>query len=242
MKMYTPRLYRDLGGRKDLASFEVMVRETDLYILAHKNLEDEALSSILKHRRVLEDYATKNPVFLTTLEPFKAEGNVPDLIREMIDTSARAGVGPMATVAGAIAEFVGRDLLKYSPEIVIENGGDIFLKTQKKMRIGISAGDSIFTGRLALEIEPEDTPLGVCTSSGTVSHSLSFGKADAVAAVSKSASLADAAATAIGNIIKDREDIPAGIELAKKMDGLKGVVIIKQDKIGIWGGIKISRT
>lgn len=239
--MYKPRLYRGWSSVQDLVSFEVIVRETDLHILADKNLENDALSSILRHRKTLEDYASKNPIFLTTLEPFEVDGPVPGIIKEMVDASAKVGVGPMASVAGAIAEFVGRDLLKDSSEVIIENGGDIFLKTVKQRRIGIFAGDSAFTGRLALEIEPEDTPLGVCTSSGTVSHSLSFGKADAVVVVSKSASLADAAATAIGNVIKEKEDIHKGIELAKKIEGIRGVVLIKRDGIGVWGDIKLVR-
>lgn len=146
----------------------------------------------------------------------------------------------MAAVAGAIAEFVGKDLLDYTPEVIVENGGDIFVKTTRIRRIGIYAGNSPFTKKIAIEISPEKTPLGVCTSSGTVGHSLSLGKADAVVVLSPSTILADASATAIGNLIKDESDISSGIEFAKKIKGVKGVLIIKDDKMGIWGDIKIS--
>jgi ApbE superfamily uncharacterized protein (UPF0280 family) len=159
----------------------------------------------------------------------------------MQEVSLKVGVGPFASVAGAMAEFVGRDLLKYSKEVIVENGGDIFLKTLRKRRIGIFAGKSRLSNRLALEILPDETPLGVCTSSGTVGHSLSFGKADAVVVVSESTPLADASATAIGNLIKEKKDIPKEIEKAKKIEGLKGVVIIKDGKLGIWGNITISK-
>ena len=147
----------------------------------------------------------------------------------------------MAAVAGAIAEFVGRELLSYSPEIIVENGGDIYLKSLSNRLIGIYAGSSPFTGKIGLNVNGSDTPLGICTSSGTVGHSLSLGKADAVIAVSNSAILADAAATAIGNLVSQDEDIPRGIEFAQGIEGLNGVVIIKDDKMQLWGDIRISQ-
>ena len=107
--------------------------------------------------------------------------------------------------------------------------------------IGIYAGKSALNGRIGLEISGEETPLGICTSSGTVGHSLSYGKADAVIVVSSSTTLADAAATAIGNLIGQPSDIPNGIELAKGIGGLKGVVIIQDDKMGLWGEVKICQ-
>jgi hypothetical protein len=145
----------------------------------------------------------------------------------------------MASVAGAIAEFVGTELLDLSPEIIVENGGDIYLKSSGKRLVGIYAGQSPLTGKIGLEINGTDTPLGICTSSGTVGHSLSYGKADAVIVLSKSATLADAAATAIGNLIKQPSDIPSGIELAKGIEGILGVIIIKGDNTGLWGKVKI---
>ena len=107
---------------------------------------------------------------------------------------------------------------------------------------GIYAGKSPLTGKIALEVNGENTPMGICTSSGTVGHSLSFGKADAVTVLSKSATLADAAATAIGNMIIQPGDFPKGIEFAKGVDGITGVVIIKDEKIAIWGKVKLCQT
>jgi len=150
-------------------------------------------------------------------------------------------VGPMAAVAGAIAEAVGRELLNFSSEVIVENGGDIFLCHKKTRHIGIYAGDSPLSGKLALEIEPEDTPLGVCTSSGTVGHSLSFGKADAAIVISPSTALADAAATAVGNLVKTAEDMPRAIEFVREVEGLTGIAIIVGDKMAVWGKINLVR-
>jgi hypothetical protein len=197
------------------------------------------MKSVLKHRSSLEEYIEHHPLFLTTLEPYQTEAKTPTIVKEMSRVSQVAGVGPMAAVAGAIAEAVGSDLLAFSPEIIVENGGDIFLKISKKRLVGVYAGESPFTGKIALEIKPEETPLGICTSSATVGRSLSLGGADALIVLSPSAPLADALATAIGNEVKGADDIPKTIERAQNIEGLHGIVIIKGDKVGMWGKVKI---
>ncbi len=237
--MYEPRFYRHWIKDDDLVSFEVVVKQTDLYIRSRRDLKDKALDSVLKHRGSLEAYIGRHPIFLTTLDPYQAEAGAPAIVKEMARVSQLAGVGPMAAVAGAIAEAIGRDLLAFSPEVIVENGGDIFLKICKKRLVGVYAGQSSFTRKIALEIMPRETPLGICTSSGTVGHSLSLGGADAVIALSSSVALADAAATALGNIVKDADDIPEAIEKARSIEGLRGLVIIVGDKMGVWGKVKI---
>jgi ApbE superfamily uncharacterized protein (UPF0280 family) len=240
--MYEPRTYRHRIKGQALISFNVVVKETDLYIRASTNLKRKALKLVLKYRNTLERYIERHPSFLTSLEPLAIGDDAPHIIKLMSESARKVGVGPMASVAGAIAEFVGNELSAFSPEIIIENGGDIFLKSLKKRLIGIYAGKSPLSDKIGLEISGQDTPLGVCSSSGTVGHSLSYGKADAVVALSKSATLADAAATAIGNLIVKHSDIPKGIEFAKGIDGLLGVIIIKDDKMGLWGKVKICQT
>jgi len=237
--MQEPRFYRHWIKDSDLVSFEVVVKQTDLYIRSRRNLRNKARDSVLKHRGSLEAYIGRHPLFLTTLDPYKAEAEAPAIVKEMARVSQLAGVGPMAAVAGAIAEVVGGDLLAFSPEVIVENGGDIFLKISKKRLVGIYAGQAAFTQKIALEIVPGETPLGICTSSGTLGHSLSLGSADAVIALSPSAALADAAATALGNMVEAADDIPKAIEKARSIGELRGVVIIVGDKMGVWGRVKI---
>ena len=237
--MYEQRFYRHWIKDDDLVSFEVVVEQTDLYIRSRRNLKDKALDSVLKHRGPLESYIGRHPLFLTTLDPYQVEAEAPAIVKEMARVSQLTGVGPMAAVAGAIAEAVGRDLLAFSPEVIVENGGDIFLKISKKRLVGVYAGQSSFTRKVALEVMPRETPLGVCTSSGTVGHSLSLGSADAVIVLSPSTALADAAATALGNMVKAADDIPLAIEKAQTIEGLRGVVVIVGDKMGVWGKVKL---
>lgn len=239
--MYQPRDYRHWVQDKDLVSFNVVEKETDLYIRASSDLSNLARKLVLECRSQLEVYIAKHPSFADSLEPLPVTEDAPQIIREMADAAQNFGVGPMTSVAGAIAQFVGCGLLRHTPEVIVENGGDIFLKSSRDLTVAVYAGNSPLSGRLGMEIGGEDTPLGICTSSGTVGHSLSLGKADAVVVVAKSAALADAAATAIGNVISKPEDIPKGIEMAQCNSELLGVIIIKDDKIGIWGKIKICQ-
>jgi len=237
--MYQPRTYRCWIKDDDLVSFDVAVKETDLYIRAAGKLEAEAIEAVIRHRTPLEEYIKNHPLFLHSLEPCSVDEDAPAIVRDMAQAARIAGVGPMASVAGAIAEAVGKDLLAHTPEVIVENGGDIFIKILRPRRVGVYAGESPFTGKIALEINPEETPLGVCTSSGTVGHSLSLGAADAVIAFSRSTALADAAATAIGNRVCDAEDIDVAIEQAQDINGLAGILVIKGDRMGMWGSVKL---
>ena len=239
--MYEKRTYRNLVKTDDLVKFEVIVKETDLLVRAKSDLFRETRESVLKYRRQIEAYIEVNPEFQRSLIPLKEDPYAPEIVREMIRTSRLAHVGPMAAVAGAMAESVSKDLLKLSEEVIVENGGDIYLATSRERTIGIYAGDSPLSLKIGIVIGPEDSPLGVCTSSGTVGHSLSFGKADAVCILSKSAALADAAATAVGNIVKEKKDIELGLERGKEIEGVLGTLIIVGEKMGVWGNVKLTQ-
>ena len=236
---YQERAYRNYVKADNLIKFEVIEKETDILILAESNLYDKALASVLKHRGEIEKYINSDSRFAKTFSPLRVRFDAPAIIREMAAAARKAKVGPMAAVAGTLAEFVGKDLLAFSNEVIVENGGDIFLKINQTRKVGVFAGNSPFSEKIALEIEPKDKPFSVCCSSGTVGHSFSFGKADAVIVIAQKASLADAAATAIGNIVKEISDIEHGLKLAKKIRGLDGVLIIKEDQMGALGKIKL---
>ena len=239
--MYEERTYRNSVKTEDLVNFEVIVKETDLLVRAEKDLSKETRGSILKYRHQIETYIAAHPEFETSLVPVAEDLYAPEIVREMIRVSTLAHVGPMAAVAGAMAEFVSKDLLKISKQTIIENGGDIYLATLKERMIGIYAGASPLSMKLGILVSAEDSPMGVCTSSGTVGPSLSFGKADAVCILSKSAALADAAATAVGNVIREKKDIEKGLGKGKEIDEVLGTLIIVGGRMGVWGNIRLAR-
>ena len=234
-------VYRGLIKSGDLVTFRVQIKESDLLVLSDKRLVRETEEALLKYRQDIERYIYYNPSFKESLEPLEVGERMPPIIKCMTETSQKVGVGPMAAVAGAIAEFVGGDLLTHCRQVIVENGGDIFMKVTKPRKVGIYAGDSPLSGHIALQIESEETPLGICCSAGTFGHSLSFGRADAVAVISTSTALADAAATIVANIIREENDIKRGLDLLNNIPDIKGGLIIKGTKLGAWGKVNIIR-
>jgi ApbE superfamily uncharacterized protein (UPF0280 family) len=233
--MQTPekRTYRSLvAGSDRLKSFRVVVKETDLLIRAQRPLVQEATDLILKHRLPLERYVRDHPDFIRSLTPLGPDKFAPPIAQTMIRAGQKTGVGPMAAVAGALAEEVGKDLLALSPEVIVENGGDVFIRSDSPLTVAIFAGSSPLTNKVGLRIHAPDGPIAVCTSSGTVGHSLSLGKADAVVVISRSTPLADAAATSIGNAVGGKGDVASGITKGKNFEGVLGVVVIVEDELG----------
>ena len=236
---YRPRDYRNRIEDKDLVSFIVTVKETDLFIRARENLQKKAHRMVLKYRYQLEKYIETHPGFQKSLAPLPDTGNNPRIVKMMMEAGQKTGVGPMAAVAGAIAECVGQELLEFSQEVIVENGGDIFMKTKRKRVVGIYAGESPLSGKVGVEIDKGVSPTGICTSSGTVGHSLSFGKTDAVVVIAGSTTMADAAATAIGNMVKSPDDVTEALEFGGDIEGLRGIIIIMDDTIGVRGELKL---
>jgi ApbE superfamily uncharacterized protein (UPF0280 family) len=236
---YRERTYRNKVSTGHLASFHITVKETDLFISADRDFSELALTSVHTCRKYIEDYIRYRPQFLSSLAPIEADDHAPRIVRKMIEASQKSGVGPMAAVAGAVAQYVGEEILQYSENVIVENGGDIFLKIDgDEVRVGIFAGPSVLSHKISLRIQAGRTPLGICTSSGTVGHSLSLGKADAVCVTARSASLADAAATFIGNHITGGRDIRHGLDIGSAIEDILGIVIIVGDKLGAWGDIE----
>ncbi|OPX35952.1 MAG: hypothetical protein B1H11_08430 [Desulfobacteraceae bacterium 4484_190.1] len=239
MAVYRERNYRKKTGSADLISFNVCVKETDLWISAGAKLEREALNLTLESRGQVETYITDHQEFVSSLLPYGEDLFAPPIVKEMIESTKCLGVGPMASVAGAIAENVGQGLLKYTDQVIVENGGDIYLKANRSVTISIFAGESPLNEKLGLLIPQKQMPLGVCSSSGTVGHSLSMGTADAVCLLSPSAALADGAATAIGNRIKKKADLNNFAAWASSIKGILGGVAIMGDRIAAWGEIEM---
>jgi hypothetical protein len=220
----------------------ISIKETDLQILADRPIDNAYVKERINvYRRDIEDYITRDGRFLTALKPLAVELYAPLIVKRMAKASGDAGVGPMAAVAGAIAEFLGRDLLRNGcKDIIIENGGDIFLSIRRACKVAIYGGPSSLFKGLNLKIKAEDTPIGICTSSGTLGHSLSFGQADSVTILSKNASLADAVATAAANRIKSPKDLEKALDFARSIKGVSGITVIMKKRLMSWGRVQFA--
>ncbi len=229
-------------GNERWISFRVEHLETDLWIavtsrMYRNGIEKFTLEKVKDYRRVLDNHIKLCPSFLSSIEPVDYDGIVFPIVREMYEASEKAGTGPMSAVAGAMAEYIFCHLIaKYGfEEIVVENGGDIFMKLSQPAIISVFAGDSPLSDRIGLKIKPEQTPVSICCSSATVGHSLSFGTADACVVACNSGALADAYATACCNAVKNIGMIHEVTEQFLQKPEVLSVVIIKEDRIAIGG-------
>ena len=232
--------YRSRVAANGLSYFRVTVRETDLLIGASSPDSDTALQAVQRVRALVESEIKARPAFLSSLVPLEEEGSVPGPVHAMYAAGLIAGTGPMAAVAGLIAEYTGRALARSTSEVIVENGGDIFLLGENARTVAIAAGQSPLSMKLGLRVEPTEG-LGVCTSSGTYGHSLSFGKSDAAVVVAHDCALADAVATMLGNRCRSAEDLAGAVEWAAALPGVDGALAILGDRLAAAGEVELVR-
>ena len=199
---------------------------------------DAVCEEIVRQRRILEDYIARFPAFESSLEPIELEGRAPEVARRMARAARLVGVGPMAAVAGAMAQCAAAAGLRAgAAEAVVENGGDIYLRAAAPVIIALHTGTAELADRLAFSLQPGDTPISICSSSGKMGHSMSLGECDLAVAVAKQAALADAAATQAANLVKKVGEVDSALERIADIKGIDGVVIVKNDRIGLAGSL-----
>ena len=232
-------LYRSGIAATDLVRSHVVVKETDLLVLSESDISDFVRDVVLTQRDRLERFIAGNPAFRDTLLPMTVPDSAPGIVKSMARAGQAAGVGPMAAVAGAICESVATGIGQATRELILENGGDLYLASTRERIIGIFAGRGARGGAIGLRIAPGQTPLGVCTSSGRIGHSLSFGDSAAATVLAHSCALADAAATAVGNRVRGKHGVREALAVARDIPGVLGVVVLRDGQLGAWGDIEI---
>jgi len=245
-KTYEKRTYRTQFNVSRFQSFEVKHLETDLWIGVNpssykEEMKEIALSKIKELRTRLDEYIISEPFFKKSLKPFQPGEAAPTEAKEMAVAAEKAGIGPMSAVAGLFAREVGEILLQnfLVDELVIENGGDIYVLLKNDLVLSVFAGESPLSERIGLVIPIGKNKLGICASAGTVGPSLSYGKADAVVVICEDVLLADAFATAFGNKVKSPNDVEKVINQAEKYPEILSMLIICEDKIGVRGDFEM---
>lgn len=243
---FKPRLYRYGLARDTHTSFTVIHKETDLWVSVRnkdwqEGLKDFMEAKIVSLRKQIDRYVHSDQNFLSALEPYCVLAGAPEIVKACSRAGALAGVGPMAAIAGAVAQAIGMEAVKRFKleELVVENGGDIYAFSREPIIFSVYAGDSPFSGRLGLKIGADLSPLGICTSSGTFGHAKSFGRADAVTVLAKDAAVADAFATKFCNSIKSADDIEEILRQSSDYEMLMGLAIVMGDKVGVRGKVKM---
>ena len=243
---YQPRLYRRLNSRQGLRYFQAVHLETDLWIgvdeaSCRSGIDEAVERQIRSLRQELDCYIQQQPLFQTTFSPLPLLPGAPLIACRMAEAARMADVGPMAAVAGAFADAIGNWLLEdYGVrQVIVENGGDIFLSTAHETVVGIFAGASPLSGKVSLRLTPQQMPLGICTSAGTVGPSVSLGRTDATVTLAPTAALADAYASRLGNRVKTAADLQPALDLAATLPELSGCLIILGEQLAAWGELEL---
>jgi len=232
-------LYRNRITATDLVRCRIVVKETDLLVLSRTDIGDLVRDIVLTERDRLERYLSANPAFRDSLWPLHVPDTAPTIVRSMASAGLVAGVGPMAAVAGAVCDAVAAGVGDGEADLLLENGGDLYIATTRERIVGIFAGDRGDGAAFGLRVAPDRTPIGMCTSSGRLGHSLSLGDAAAATVVSRSCALADAAATAVGNRVRGVHGVREGLAAARDIPGVLGAVVIRDGQLGAWGEVEI---
>jgi len=197
---------------------------------------DAVTAEIVHQRRILEHYIERHPEFGSSLEPLTLHDDAPEVARRMAQAARLVGVGPMAAVAGAMAQCAAEaGLAVGAGEVVVENGGDIYLRAEQPVTIALHTGTAELGDRLAFSLRPDDTPISICSSSGKMGHSMSLGDCDLATVVASQAALADAAATEAANLVTAIGEVDAALQRIAAIDGVDGVLIVKGDRVGLAG-------
>lgn len=197
---------------------------------------DAVTAEIIRQRQILESYIYRQPNFQHALKPVELLHDAPEVAQQMARAARIVGVGPMAAVAGTMAQFAAEAGIKAgAQEAIVENGGDIYLHTPKPVIISLHTGKTPIANLLAFSLKPGHRPISICSSSGKMGHSMSKGKCDLATVVAKDAALADAAATLAANLVKTVDDVDKALECILGINGIDGILIVKDERIGLSG-------
>jgi len=219
----------------DILREHYQLKETIVTIFAREKGHIEAAKrSIREQRGLLEGFIRKDPFFMVTLDPYDLQDDAPDIVKMMVRCASAFGIGPMSSVAGAIARYAVWAMIEVGATYaIVDNGGDICVLNDRPVAVGIYAGASPIR-ELAFEVPERSLPLGIATSSGTVGPSISFGCADAATVISQDAALADAAATALGNAVQATGPLEKCFQAIDR-PGIEGALVIRGGEMALWG-------
>lgn len=237
----THRAYREaIRPQAGEVTFQVVLEHTDLFVTAEQDLSAPMLDLVRSLRGELKSFMLLTPGFRESLLPVPAPETAPLVAREMARAASAVGVGPMAAVAGTFAQLVADHFAPSSPNILVENGGDLYLHSTKPRVVSL-LGDPVSGARLGLRLSRQDFPLSLCASSATIGPSLSLGQGELVVVRSKSGAFADAAATALANLIDSGDDLDLVLARARALapQGLEGVFAQAGGKLGVWGKMEL---
>ena len=223
--------------RRRTKSFEIQVQDMVLHITAPDDFAEESRAAALSFWEQLQSYALRNPQFRQSKRPLhEIAADAPPIVREMVDASSKAGVGPMFTFRGAVTDQVGRFLAGSLSEVTVACDGDYFIQTKKRMKLAVKrhGGEPI-----AVAVEASREGVGVST---TLGRGRGGGGPDGLAVLATSCMLADAAAAGVQALLPKSDGFKLALQYLQQVPGVRGGVVVVGDRIGVAGGVEIAQS
>jgi ApbE superfamily uncharacterized protein (UPF0280 family) len=239
---YTDRsIYRRNISAAGKYSYRLRYKYTDIYITSDRDISGKISQPVITFYSQLENVLSSDKQFGKSITPLSIKKDYPPAVKEMCLSSSIFNVGPMAAVAGAVCDTIAESLKDDCNFLMIENGGDVYIKSSEDIRAGLFTGSRHFPQNINIVISSQAMPCGLCSSSGMMGHSLSLGKSDLVTVMSETSAIADSAATAIANAINSKPDVDKAIKKYSKYEQVRGLIIIKDDRLAIWGDLQLDQ-
>jgi ApbE superfamily uncharacterized protein (UPF0280 family) len=215
----------------------IEIQETAATIAAERRFIGGAVDAIKMARRDIERQIRKDRFFLTTLEPYDSGSCTSETTARMCAATKQAGVGPMAAVAGAIAQAaLDAMIAEGCRHAWVDNGGDVALVLESPLTLEIftTPGSS---KAFAFELRTTGRAMGICSSSGRLGHSISFGDSDIAVTIADDAVVADAFATALGNEVKDETSLNKCFDILRSAKAVKGGLAMIDGAVAMYGEV-----
>ncbi len=234
------RQYRKVyTQRKGEISFQIVLEESDLHVIANTHMATAMLKTLGLLRADIKSWQSLYTDFRSSLVPLPIPQSAPEVVKRMYIAAKKAGVGPFAAVAGTIAHMLAEDFVSQSSNIIIENGGDLYMYSQTPRVVALLSNPNSGAS-LGLQFSANDFPLALCTSSATIGHSLSLGQGELAVVRSKDGALADTVATALGNRLQDAASLEQAMQFAQNINGVEGIFVQCNEAIGVWGKMELT--
>jgi ApbE superfamily uncharacterized protein (UPF0280 family) len=222
-----------LLGRRKFEHFDVPVQDMLLRVKGPEHVYEEVRAAGMLFWEQIQSYAIRNPAFRTSKRPLEVPETAPAIIREMAESAASAGVGPMFTFQGALTEYVGRKLADALSEVSVSCGEDHYVVTRRRMRLPVQSGMG-----LAVVVKPELGPHGVFMrlTPGDEAGEILGG----LVVVGRSCIVADAAAAAATAIVPKPDGFRTALRYLRGLPGLYGALVIEGHRIGVTGALELA--
>jgi ApbE superfamily uncharacterized protein (UPF0280 family) len=225
-----------LRSRRKSRFFEVLVQDMVLRVAGPEELYEQARASGMQFWEQLQSYSIRNPDFRTSKRPLHLPEDAPAALRRMADVAARAGVGPMFTFQGALAQFVGTALARTQDEVLVSSGGDHFVIAKRRARLHVHPG--VGGSAISVVVKPELGPQGIYTTTGR--QYLPTDTGDGVVIVASSNILADAAAAGALAILSKPNSLRAALTYLRRLGGVHGAMVVRGDRVGLAGNLELA--